>query len=279
MTDAIQWNGNRSVVVGLESANARRRLLVGLLVASVLLVLALMQVDDWIRLQRSRLPERTSRAVAEVVSRTADGFYLFPAAGAVVLGFQVAKRRRAARLVMILVLGGLLTGLVANLFRSLIGRTRPEAPVEQGWFGPLKEGHWIAGRYAYSSFPSGHTSSAAGFGLALILLGRRMAACGFAYAVLVGWSRVQLGVHRPSDVAAGLCLGLLLTILMTPAYEHWLGRPRMGLGDWVDGLTRVFQQRPPESGLDRKSRETGNEETPEEPVGTGPCPGLNSVTQ
>lgn len=61
------------------------------------------------------------------------------------------------------------------------------------------------------SFPSGHSQNAAtAYGL-FALTARRPAwrwACG-ALMVLVGFSRLYLGVHYPKDVLAGLALGLL----------------------------------------------------------------------
>jgi membrane-associated phospholipid phosphatase len=227
--EALEWQGDRSDSIPLEATQkGRRRLLGGLLLASILLVLALSQADNWIRHQRVLLPDRPAHIAAEVVSRTADGYCLFTVAGL---------------LVLVMLLGGVLTGLVANVFRSLIGRTRPEVPVEQGWYGPIKDGHWIAGQYAYSSFPSGHTSAAAGFGLVLFLVGRRAGFAGLAYAVLVAWSRVQLGVHRPSDVAAGLCLATLVFVAMAPTYGRWLALPRVSLGALRDGLPGISRQR------------------------------------
>jgi len=74
------------------------------------------------------------------------------------------------------------------------------------------------GAYVYSgSFPSGHSTLAAATYLTLAMLvaslesRRRSKALAYGLAVLVlfavGFSRVYLGVHWPSDVLAGWCLG------------------------------------------------------------------------
>ena len=59
------------------------------------------------------------------------------------------------------------------------------------------------------SFPSGHTSSAFSVATSLTLAWPRwyVAAPSFLYASAVGYSRMHLGVHYPSDVAVGALIG------------------------------------------------------------------------
>lgn len=58
-----------------------------------------------------------------------------------------------------------------------------------------------------TSFPSGHTASAAAFAFGAALESRRWGAVLAPLAVSVAFSRVYTGVHYPSDVAAGAALG------------------------------------------------------------------------
>ena len=60
-----------------------------------------------------------------------------------------------------------------------------------------------------TSFPSSHTAVTLAVAIALVpFLARPLAAAGIAYAALVGWSRVYLGVHYPLDVLAGAGIGI-----------------------------------------------------------------------
>jgi undecaprenyl-diphosphatase len=60
-----------------------------------------------------------------------------------------------------------------------------------------------------TSFPSSHTAVTVAVVIALVpFLARSLAAAGIGYAVLVGWSRVYLGVHYPLDVLGGAGIGL-----------------------------------------------------------------------
>ena len=60
------------------------------------------------------------------------------------------------------------------------------------------------------SFPSGHTTSAFATATALSLSCQKwyVTAPSFIYAGFVGYSRLRLGVHYPSDVLGGMIIGI-----------------------------------------------------------------------
>ncbi len=90
-----------------------------------------------------------------------------------------------------------LAGAIAlwHIIKPLVGRSRPA--VEQ------------LASVGGASFPSGHATQAAAFWLALALALHTWWAAVAAVAVVlvVGASRVVLGVHYPGDVVAGALLG------------------------------------------------------------------------
>ena len=78
-----------------------------------------------------------------------------------------------------------------------------------------------------NSFPSGHTCAAFAFALALCLSApkRWMKIAAVAAAVLMGLSRLYVGVHFPSDVLAGAVIGSLCGLLagwIVPRFMRWL---------------------------------------------------------
>ncbi|MGK4582626.1 phosphatase PAP2 family protein [Kitasatospora sp. HPMI-4] len=81
-----------------------------------------------------------------------------------------------------------------------------------------------------AAFPSGHAMASAITGAALVILlwphanraGRAVACTVAALAVLIiGWTRIALGVHWPSDVLAGWLAAGLVVAGVTVAVELW----------------------------------------------------------
>ena len=74
-------------------------------------------------------------------------------------------------------------------------------------------------------------------------LTRPLAAVGIAYAVLMGWSRVYLGVHYPLDVLGGAGIGMavggvILLALGVLLRAGWVANGRKPLGAQAPGLAR-----------------------------------------
>ncbi len=81
------------------------------------------------------------------------------------------------------------------------------------------------------SFPSGHTQSATAMFSTLGLRARRgwVKALCLCAALLVGFSRMYLGVHTPADVAAGFAVSLLFSALVCAAAKRLRQTPQTDL--------------------------------------------------
>lgn len=103
-----------------------------------------------------------------------------------------------------------LSALICDGFLKLIvNRLRP--------FDAIPELMALVERPKGTSYPSGHTTTAFGFSVAF-LLNTKKRWTGWlvlAIAVLMGFSRLYVGVHYPSDVAAGLIVGSAVACIVT----------------------------------------------------------------
>ncbi len=114
-----------------------------------------------------------------------------------------SKTRGTGRAVLI----ALILSLLVNnlLLKNLVGRARPFDTIRN--LVPL-----IAKPRDYS-FPSGHTASSfAAAGVLYRSLPRKFGIPAIVLAALIGFSRLYLGVHYPSDVICGMASGLLISL-------------------------------------------------------------------
>lgn len=124
-----------------------------------------------------------------MVAITVVGFALL------VLGVPLALRRRAPRLARTTAVALLCALPVTLILQLLCDRPRPDA-LALLTVPPLP------------SFPSGHAVLAAIAVVAAAGYRRSTLVVGIPMLLLVAWSRVHVGHHHPSDVVAGLVLGV-----------------------------------------------------------------------
>jgi undecaprenyl-diphosphatase len=148
---------------------------------------------------------------------TALGYYwvVIPLLAVAVLAFYRKDWRLSAILLVVSTSGSI---VLTTVLKAIFERSRPE----------LFDSGYTASFY---SFPSGHATLAVGFyGTLTLLLAYRLrgyarwlvAACGVSLVLLIGFSRLYLGVHYPTDVLAGYLAALLWLVFVGVAYATWL---------------------------------------------------------
>jgi membrane-associated phospholipid phosphatase len=152
------------------------------------------------------------------LDRTAIAITTLGSAPVVIVGVLIAvgtlayyRRLRPALFLLFSAAG---TAAVNVLFKLIFHRQRPSL-----WQHLVNEGSY--------SFPSGHAMISSALALSVILLlwntryRWQAVAAGSAYAVLIGLSRLYLGVHYPSDVLAGWCVSLLWVVTLHQAFAYF----------------------------------------------------------
>ena len=125
-------------------------------------------------------------------------------------GLTKTALRRARACVLLVMASVALSGLLANILKQVIGRARP---MTDGG-AEVYQFNLLAFDPAWASFPSGHATTSMAMMIALAMILPRHALACIAIGLLGAVTRVQLGVHWASDVAAGITLGVAVTIVL-----------------------------------------------------------------
>ena len=148
---------------------------------------------------------------------TTLGYYwvVLPLLVVVVFVFYRRGWRLSATLLVVSTVG---SALLTAVLKMVFERARPE----------LFDSGYAASFY---SFPSGHATVAVGFyGTLTMILAYRLrgfarwavVVCGVSLVLLIGFSRLYLGVHYPTDVLAGFLAAPLWVICVGVVYVVWI---------------------------------------------------------
>ena len=156
---------------------------------------------------------------------------------ALVAGWLLRRRlRRLAIFVAVAVVG---SSLLNNVVKLAVNRTRPQ----------LSDPVAVA---AGKSFPSGHAQAAiVGCGVLLAvflpIIPRRWrpvaVTAAVLWALLIGFSRIALGVHYLSDVIGAYLIGTVWLIGLISAFRTWRREDGKPVGDVGEGLEPEHRDR------------------------------------
>ena len=158
---------------------------------------------------------------------TALGYYwvVLPLLLVAIVGFYRANWRLSAVLLLVSTAGSV---VLTTVLKAVFRRARPEI-IDSGYAA------------SFYSFPSGHATVAVGFygALTLVLAYRLRGAArwavvvlGTALVLLIGFSRLYLGVHYPTDVLAGFLAAPLWLVSVGMVYVLWISIQGLRTAEW-----------------------------------------------
>jgi undecaprenyl-diphosphatase len=122
----------------------------------------------------------------------------------IAIALLVALLWRRPSVFLTVVAADALADLLAELGKAIVHRHRPY----EHQLGPATSSY---------SFPSGHAATSFACATVLSVLVPRRRVPFFVLATLIALSRLYNGVHYPTDVVAGACLGVLTALLLLGA--------------------------------------------------------------
>jgi undecaprenyl-diphosphatase len=141
---------------------------------------------------------RVIRDVFRAVSRLGDGVFWY----ALLLAILAVQQLDGLMPVLHMAIAGLTGTLIYKWLKHKTHRPRPFQ---------VRQDVWVVGKpLDHFSFPSGHTLHAVVFGLIAMAYYPVLAVVLVPFMIMVGMSRVILGLHYPSDVFAGATIGYLI---------------------------------------------------------------------
>ncbi|WP_458407035.1 phosphatase PAP2 family protein [Anaerotignum sp.] len=139
------------------------------------------------------------------VSRLGNKGFIWIAIGILFLLFGLKNKKWRSR--GFLVLFSLAVNFLACnvILKPLIDRTRPYYVLG---YDP------IIPPVGDPSFPSGHTAASFAAATAIYAINRKWGIAAYIFAAVMGFSRLYLGVHFPTDVLGGAILGTVMAKLV-----------------------------------------------------------------
>jgi membrane-associated phospholipid phosphatase len=138
---------------------------------------------------------------------TTKGLFVFYAVFVALFVYAVIQKNNAFLAICLAYLKAQLVfaSALVRILKIILGRARPGHGAEFTFF---------SFDFRYNSFPSGHSADAfvSGVFMYYLLKSSKYFACRFLpliYAFLIAASRVFISSHYPSDVAAGMMIGIL----------------------------------------------------------------------
>jgi undecaprenyl-diphosphatase len=142
--------------------------------------------------------------------------------------FRTSRRGRIVALCCFVVVAAT-DQLSSSVIKPMVQRVRPCNVIPQTHYYDQDKELWIyTDKFAMTtykssySFPSSHAANMAGQAIYWSYFYPQISPVLIAGALAVGYSRVYLGYHYPSDVAAGYFIGILIALMVAWPLRVWV---------------------------------------------------------
>jgi Membrane-associated phospholipid phosphatase len=141
-------------------------------------------------------------------------FWIVPGIIAAALFVIFQKKKALIILGLVAITVGVSDPVCNRLIKPNVERMRPCNPSVH-----LENGRFLLGRKTSRSFPSSHAMNIFAQAMLLSLFYRKKTAWFFLFALVIGFSRIYVGVHYPFDVAAGGLFGMVIGAAVFGGYR------------------------------------------------------------
>jgi len=180
--------------------------LIGLAIAATAIAVSF-HFDDSVRDFMVQHQNAAMRNFMRYVSLLGD-WPLHALVGLVLLGIAWRRGNKEwTRIFLAMLIAMSLAGVTGHVIKRTIPRPRPSVHTDTRWGGP----HFSS---KYHSFPSGHVGASTAFFGALLIARRRIGLACLPIPILIGFSRMYIGVHYLSDVVCAAVLGTLCALVV-----------------------------------------------------------------
>ena len=205
----------RNAVVNIRSAKFLLLIAIFITIATLVESGVFAAFDQSIIVKIADARNTVTDAVIIAITTSADLFpiYFSPL---IIFSLILIIKKKTRRIGSILLLVLTLTTITTTYVKDLVDRERPTYEFKPEIGFDYKPEQDVISRFA-SSFPSGHASRSAAFALIVSFMIRNRNVLGipagmlmWIFPIAVAFSRVYIGAHYPTDVIAGVVLGLIV---------------------------------------------------------------------
>ncbi|MGN0468937.1 MAG: phosphatase PAP2 family protein [Acutalibacteraceae bacterium] len=148
-------------------------------------------------------------AILKFVTTLGEGGIIFIALALVLICTKKYRKIGFAVIIALLVME------IGNnlILKELFARPRPFNLEGYDWWNEVYKYPDFVSKPTSYSFPSGHTSSAFAAAVAVLWYNRKIGIPTTIFAFIMGFSRIYVEVHYPTDVIAGILVGIVYALI------------------------------------------------------------------